>query len=203
MKVIYTIISFLFILMLFSCVSQADTKYQAAGKLREKANKYNLKKYAEKEFEDAENDYAQAKEYMDKKNDFKADKLLDQVNKKYQLVLDKGFPPCAEDKNKITAESQKTAVDIKANVAVKDMYDDAEKTLSDAVKLKESKSYENAIDTFDKADEKYKNAYTKAKEKKDKAEKSMSVTSDAFLDMEKRNAELKKQIDDLKSQKSN
>ena len=193
----------LIISLLFSCLSSPDTKYQASTKLRDIAIKYNLKKYAENEFNDAEKDYAQAKSYMDSKKNFKADRLLDQVNKKYQLVLDKGFPPATEDKSKETQDKIKMANDIKANVAVKDLYSDAQKSYDDANKLKDAKDYPNAIDTYSAAEGKFDNVYTTAKDKMERAEKSIATTDQAFKDFEKSSQEIQKRYNDLSSDKTN
>jgi hypothetical protein len=203
MKQIKFVFSILILFFIFSCVSSADTKYQISTKLRDKAIKYNLKKYAENEFNDAEKDYMQAKNYMDTKKSFKADRLLDQVNKKYQIVLDKGFPLCAEDKSKDTADKIKIADSIKSNVAVKDLYSDAQKSYADAEKFKDSKDYENAIDTYQVAQDKFDNVYKTAKEKKDKAEKSIDATDNAFKEIEKNSLEVQKRIDEINASKTN
>jgi hypothetical protein len=197
MKLIKLFFCSLIAMLLFSCLSSPDAKYQESTKLREKAIKYNLKKYAAVEFNDAEKDYTQAKNYMDNKKSFKADRLLDQVNKKFQVVLDKGFPPAAEDKNSETKDKIKLANDIKANVAVKDLYSDAETNYNDAGKLKDAKDYEKAIDTYEIANGKFDAVYKTAKEKKEKAEKSISATDQAFKDIEKNSAEVQNRINNL------
>lgn len=183
-----------FIFLLFSCVSSPETKYSSATKLREKVLKYNLQKYAEEEYNIAEQEYKEAKMLIDSKKNFKADKKLDDVNKKYQLVLDKGFPPCTEDKDKIVKEKKEIALDIKADIAVKNEYNKAEQIYNEALDYKKNKEYEKAIDTLNMAEEQFINAYDIAEEKKIRAEKSIKSTEEAF---EKIKKDAKKLEDEL------
>ena len=168
------------IFFLFSCVSSPETKYNSATRLREKVHKYNLQQYAEEEYNIAEKNYQEAKELIDSKKNNKADKKLDEVNKKYQSVLDKGFPPCTEYRNKIVKEKKEMALEIKADVAVKNEYKEAEQIYNEALDYKEKKEYEKAIDTLNLAEEKFINAYDTAEDKKIRAEKSIKSTEDAF-----------------------
>jgi hypothetical protein len=168
------------IFFLFSCISSPETKYQSATKLREKVHKYSLQKYAEDEYKIAEQEYQEAKTLIDSKKNFKADKKLDNVNQKYQSVIEKGFPPCTEDKDKIVKEKKEKALEIKAEVAVKDQYVEAEQTYNEALDYKNNKEYEKAIDTLNIAEEQFIDIYNIAEEKKIRAENSIKSTEEAF-----------------------
>ncbi len=174
------LILILFILFLFSCVSSQETKYQKATKLRAKAQKYNLQKYAQDEYDTAEKEYQEAIKLIDSKKNFKADKKLDNVNKKFQIVLDKGLPPYTDEKNDIVKEKKEMALEIKTDVAVKNEFKVAEQTYNEALGYKEKKEYEKAIETLNIAEEQFDNAYNTAKEKKIKAENSIKSTEEAF-----------------------
>lgn len=194
MKSIHPNIFFLiiFIFFLFSCVSSPETKYQNVTKLREKVHKYNLQKYAEEEYNIAEQEYQEAKDLIDTKKNFKANKKLDSVNKKYQIVLDKGFPTCTEDKNKVVKEKKENALEIKADVAVKNQYKQAEQTYNEALEYKEKKEYEKAINTLNIAEEQFIDAYNIAEEKKIRVEKSIKSTEEAFEKIKKDTDNLEK-----------
>ena len=182
----YSIFSLIIVIFfLFSCISSPETKYQNATKLREKVHKYNLQQYAEDEYKIAEQEYQEAKNLIDSKKNFKADKKLDNVNQKYQTVIEKGLPPCAEDKDQIVKEKKEKALEIKAEVAVKNQYIEAEQTYNEALNYKDNKEYEKAIDTLIIAEEQFVEVYNITEEKKIRAENSIKSTEEAFIKIKK------------------
>ncbi len=187
------------ILILFfcSCISSPDAKYNIANKYKEIIKKYNLQKYDKDDFENAEKNYNEAKKYMESKKNSKADKSLTEANKNYKAVLDKGFPLCTEEKNKEVDEIKKNAEDIKANVAVKDQFTDAESTLKEAIKNKEQKDYEKAIELLELAKQKFDQVYKDASFKKEKVEKSIDSTEKIKMEIDKNAEELDRELKEL------
>ena len=200
MKLSLKFMPFIILLSIISCISSPETKYEKANKLRAKVQKYELKKYAEEEYKTAEENFDKVNNLIESKKNLKASKTLDIVNNNYQTVLDKGLPPYTDEKNDITKKEKEYAEEIKANVAVKEQFEGAEERFNNAVKYKESKKYEKAIELFNEAKEKYSNAYSTAKEKKDKAKKSIDSTEEAFKELEATASELEKRMKDIKDQ---
>jgi tetratricopeptide (TPR) repeat protein len=182
------------VFFVFSCLSSPDAKYQETGKLREKVKKYNLEKYAKGEYDLAEKNFNDGKDLIDKKNSYKANKVLDDANKYYKVILEKGLPPCTEDKNNEVKLEKKNAEDIKANVAVKDQFSDADKIYNEGLAHKEKKEYESAIDSFSSAENQFKQIYSTTKDKKDKTERSISSTEQIQKDIETYAVELEKKL---------
>lgn len=201
MRFEFILISIIFIFFI-SCVTSPDTKTKEVSRLREKVLKYDLKRFAKAEFDLAEKNYNEVQSLIQKKNNFKVDKMLDEVNKNYQKVLDVGLPPYTEERNDNSKKQKGFAEVIKANVAVKSQYNEAESTYNEAVASKEKKDYEKAIELFNKAEEQFKNCYTVSKEKKDKAEISINKTEDAFKEMENTDKELQKRLKEIEEMKA-
>jgi len=177
-------------ILLFSCVSSPDVEFEKASKNRQKIEKYQLQQYAEEEYKQAEENYKQAKDAMDKKNNLKAGKSAASANQKYQVVLDKGFPPYTEKKDNEVQADKKAADEIKGNVALKNEYDDALKSYNEAILLKNEKKYEEAIEKFQVSKDKFQNVYKITKEKKEKTEGSLESTDKALKEVQDKTIEL-------------
>ncbi len=188
---------------LISCLSTPQKEYEKANELRKKVQKYDLKKYAEEEYKNAEKNYEEAKILVESKKNFKAKKILGIVNNGYQTVLDKGFPPYTDERDNETKKEKKYAEEIKANVAVKEQFEDAEKTYNDALKHKESKEYENSIELLNTAKDKYSKVYSVAKQKKDKAKKSIDSTEHDLKEVEANAIKFKERIKEIMEELEN
>ncbi|MBN2545427.1 MAG: hypothetical protein JXB50_06500 [Spirochaetes bacterium] len=187
----YYFILFLSIfILLFSCVSSPDVEFEKAAKNRQIIEKYQLQQYAEEEYRQAEESYKEAKEAMDKNNNFKAGKAVSSANQKYQVVLDKGFPPYTEKKDNEVQADKKATEEIKGNVALKNEYDDALKSYNEGILLKKEKKYEQAIEKFQVSKEKFQNVYKVTKEKKEKNEGSLESTDKALKEVQDKTIEL-------------
>ena len=77
---IITLIFSIFFL-LFSCLSDPETKYKEANSYKEKINKYSLQKYAIEDYEEAEKNYEEGKAFLESKKYSKADKALLELNR--------------------------------------------------------------------------------------------------------------------------
>ncbi len=185
----FLFVSFLLIFA-FSCVSDPEAKYTEANQLKSKADKYELNKYAEDDYQTAEDSLKKGKSLIDANNKMKAAKVLDESTKKYQSVLDKGFPPYTESQNEETKENKAEAEAIKADVAVKEKYEEAEKLYNEALQAMDSKEYENAITLFNQAEDKYKEAQNEAMSKRDRAKKSIDSTEDVKKEVDGNIADL-------------
>jgi hypothetical protein len=181
---VLSLLSIILFIFLISCVSKSETRYTEAQKLKEKADKYELKEYAEQDYEEGEKNLNEGKRLMDSKKNMAAVKALDESNKNFQTVLDKGLPPKAEDQDKKALEQKEMAKEIKTEVAVKDKFDSAEQKYNEASQSYEAKLYENAIIQYSEAEEGYKEAYEEAKVKKEEAEKAIEDAEDYKYQME-------------------
>jgi hypothetical protein len=104
---------------------------------------------------------------------------LDETILRYNLVIQKGREmgvSVAKDK---TDQAKQRSEDIKADVAVKDMYDSAQQLYDSAAGLQASKDYETAADTYGKSAEAFDNAYQAAAEKRAAAEEAMKAADEA------------------------
>ena len=174
---------FLFILLI-SCVSNSETRYTEAQKLKDKADKYELKKYAEEEYNEGEKNLNEGRRLINSKKNMAALKVLDESNENFQTVLDKGLPPCAEDQSKKAIEQKEIAQEIKTEVAVKDKFDKAEEKYNEAAQSYNAKEYEQAIMQYNQAEEGYKEAYEEAKIKMEKAQEAIEAAEDYKYQME-------------------
>ena len=180
----------------FSCVSDPEAKYTEANALKSKADKYELDKYAENEYQAAEDNLKEGKSLIDAKNKMKAVKVLDESVKNYKSVLDKGLPPYTDEQNDEAKENRSEADAIKANVAVKEKYDEAEKLYNDGVQAMNSKDYEKAIELFNQAEEKYNEAYDEASTKRDKARKSINSAEEIKSEVEENISNLEDSLEE-------
>lgn len=189
----------LLVFLFFSCISSPDEAFSAATKNREKVLRYNLKEYAPEEFNQAEKSYAEAKDAMAKKSNFKANKALEIANKNYLIVLEKGLPKHSEKVEKETLDEKNNAESLKANVAVKDNFNEAVKIYQEGTILKNDKKYEEAIEKFIIAKEKFNSAYKLTKEKKEKSEKSLESTEKELINLREKVNKLNKELEETLS----
>jgi tetratricopeptide (TPR) repeat protein len=184
------------VFIIFSCLSSPDTdsKVKQANKYRETIKKYKLQKYANEDYNIAENNYNEAQKLLEGKNKTKADKALIEANNKYKSVIEKGFPLCTEEKNSEVMKIKNDSENIKAQVAVKEDYDKALSTYNEALKHKDSKNYEGAIDMLDLAKVKFDQVYKDANFKKERTEKSIDSTEKVKDEIDKKAAELDKKL---------
>ena len=183
-KKVLSLFSIFLFIFLISCVSKPETRYTDAKKLKEKADKYELKQYAENDYEKGEKNLQEGRRLIDSKKSMAALKVLDESNKNFQTVLDKGLPPCAEDQGKKAEEQKEMAKEIKTEVAVKDKFDKAEEKFNEASKSYDSKQYEQSIIQYNQAEEGYKEAYEEAKIKMEKAKEAIEEAEDYKDQME-------------------
>jgi len=190
---------FIMIIMFASCLTP-ESEYKRANELKQKIDKYELKEYAEAEYQTAEDNYDKGKVYMDEKKNMQASKHLKEANKNYETVIDKGLPPYTEKKDVETKEEKGQAEEIKAYVAVKEQYEEAEKSYNEALKYKDKKNYEKAIEFLNDAKTKYEHAYDLSYEKKTKAKESIDSTEEIKREIEKNAEELDRKIKELEKE---
>ncbi len=195
MKYNFILLLPVFILLFSSCGSSPDVEFEKASKNRQKIEKYQLQQYAEDEFKQAEENYKQARDAMDKKNNLKAGKAVASANQKYQVVLDKGFPPYTEKKDNEVQSDKKATDEIKGNVALKNEYDEALKSYNEAILLKNEKKYEEAIEKFQVSKDRFQNVYKITKEKKEKTEGSLESTDRALKEVQDKTIELNVELE--------
>ena len=200
MKFVFRILIIFSFFVLISCLSSPEPKYNNASQMRDKIIKYDLKKYAEEDFNAIEKDFAEAKGLLDKKRNMQADKLLDEINNKYQALVEKTFPLCTADKDNEVKVVQNGCLELKADVAVKDKYEEALAVYNEAIKYNEAKEYEKAIELFDKANSLFKEVEKVTVEKKEKAESSFDTTEEELTKLESSVKEIEDEINKIKAE---
>jgi hypothetical protein len=104
---------------------------------------------------------------------------LDEAILRFNMVVQKGREMAATTVKAKTDEEKQRSEDIKANVAVKDLYDKALETYNDGTSQLAAKEYESAADDFDKSGTAFAEAYQAAAEKRAKAEEAIKAADEA------------------------
>jgi tetratricopeptide (TPR) repeat protein len=173
-KILYTLVCVLF---LAACASLPEQEYNQAKENREIIAKHNLNTYFPDEYTKAESDFSQGEQNYDKDN-AKAKKDFDSANALYQQIIHDAYPLYVDsEKTGVDSEREK-AVDIKANVAVKDDFAKADEEYQTALSLSKEGKYEEALDHLNQAKTLFEGAYNAAKEKHDKARNSIDSAQD-------------------------
>jgi hypothetical protein len=115
----------------------------------------------------------------DSKNLLSGIDALDEAVLRYNLVIQKGRQGIAVGKKQGADEIKEKAENIKANVAVKDLYETALGLYEAGVAAFASGDYETATEKFTEAAPAFDKAYATAAEKRAKAEEAMAAASAA------------------------
>ncbi|MEK6795417.1 MAG: hypothetical protein AABZ39_11600 [Spirochaetota bacterium] len=161
--------------LMIACAALPEKEFSLANERRNTLKKYKLDKYASNEFIAAETNYTAGKGYYSNDNG-KSKESLDKALSNYQLVMDKGFPAATADSKKEADQPKKQADDIKASVAVKTEYDEAQALYDAALKAKSETNYAKAIDLLQESKKKFQVVAKKAKEKRTKADTAIRST---------------------------
>ena len=201
MKFFFRILVFFSFFMTVSCLSSPDIKYKNVSQMRDKIIKYDLKKYAQEDFNVIEKDFAEIKELLDKKRNIQADKLLDAINGKYQALIDMTFPLYTADKDKEVKIIQTDCLELKSDVAVKDKYKEAVNVYDEALKYNEAKEYEKAVELFDRSVSLFTGVEEITIEKKEKAETSFDETEEELIKLESLLKKVEEEISQIEKEK--
>jgi len=111
---------------------------------------------------------------------------LDEAILRYNLVVQKGREMAATTVKSKTDEAKQRAEDIKADVAVKDLYAQALDSYSEGSSQFAAKDYESAAGSYDKSGTAFDEAYTAAAEKRAKAEKAIKAAEEATAESQRK-----------------
>jgi len=111
---------------------------------------------------------------------------LDEAILRFNLVVQKGRETAVATVKDKTDASKQRSEDIKANVAVKDMYDSAQELYTEGSSELAAKDYEAAADSYGRAGSGFDDAYQAASEKRASAEAAMKESSDATAESQRK-----------------
>ncbi len=165
-------------------------KRAVAGDLRKGIEDKDYAKWDTGNFQLADNKYqaedgfwASDKEAADRTTGIDA---LDEAILRFNLVVQKGKETAVSEVKAKTDASKQRSEEIKANVAVKDMYDSAQGLYNDGAGKLAAKDYEAASDDFERAGAGFDAAYQAAAEKRTKAEDAMKAADEATAESQKK-----------------
>lgn len=185
--------------LMIACAALPEKEFSLANERRSTLHKYKLYKYASNDFANAETNYTAGKTYYSNDNG-KSKESLDKALSNYLLVLEKGFPAATEDSKKEADQPKRQADDIKAAVAVKAEYDEAQSLYTAAMKAKSETNYAKAIDLLEESKKKFQVVAKKAKEKRTKADGAIKDADKDLQTLEKTAQELERlQAEEKKS----
>ena len=111
---------------------------------------------------------------------------LDEAILRFNLVVQKGREMAAVTIKDKTDEAKQRSEDIKANVAVKDLYAAALETYNEGASKLAAKEYEDAAEAYDKSGAAFEEAYAAAAEKRAKAEEAMKAAEEATAESQRK-----------------
>jgi len=111
---------------------------------------------------------------------------LDESILRYNLVIQKGREMTVATAKEKTDASKQRADSIKANVAVKELYDSAQNAYKEGASQLTAKDYETSADSFTKAGVGFEQAYESAAEKRANADKAMKAAEEAHAESQRK-----------------
>jgi hypothetical protein len=115
-----------------------------------------------------------------------AQRSADESVSKFNLVLENGWVAYTDEKNVSAREVRQAALDVKANVAVRDMYQNADKTYNQAFSALRAKDYRAAVDLFDQSEVLFKQSWSAAVDKRVKAEEAIRQAEKRVFESEEK-----------------
>jgi hypothetical protein len=111
---------------------------------------------------------------------------LDEAILRFNLVVQKGREMAVSTSRDRTDESKQRSEEIKANVAVKDMFDAAQELYDEGSSQLAAKEYEAAAEAYDRAGSGFEEAYAAAAEKRARAEEAMQAAEEATAESQRK-----------------
>jgi hypothetical protein len=164
-------------------------KRSIAGDLKAGIEERDFAKWDSGNFQLADNKYQAEEGFWASGNE--ADRVagqdaLDEAILRFNLVVQKGREMTVSTVKDKTDESRQRSEDIKANVAVKDLFDSAQELYADGASQLAAKDYEAAADSFDRAGTGFEEAYLAAMEKKARADEAMQAAEEATAESQRK-----------------
>jgi len=111
---------------------------------------------------------------------------LDEAILRYNLVVQKGREMVVATVKGKTDEAKQRSIDIKANVAVRDLFDSAQELYAEASSQVAAKDYEAAADSYDRAGTGFDEAYQAAADKRAAAQAAMNSADEATAESQRK-----------------
>ena len=111
---------------------------------------------------------------------------LDEAILRFNLVVQKGREMAVSTVKGRTDDAKQRSEEIKANVAVKDLYESAQELYNEGSSQLAAKEYEAAADAFDRSGSGFDTAYEAAAEKKAAADEAMKAADEATAESQRK-----------------
>lgn len=176
-------------------VAAPDAELAQAQSLQQKADKYGLGEYDPEDYAAATKDLKAGQDAYGKDNAAAKESLTKAIGE-FNSVITKGGALYLTKVQAQTEASKKAADDLKASVAVKDQYAEANDVYQRALKEKDAGDLENAVTDLAKARDMFDAVAAQALLKMQNATKSLADTKDAMTASEKKAADAQKTLKD-------
>ena len=176
-------------------VAAPDAELAKAQSLQQKADKYGLGEYDAEDYAAATKDLKAGQDAYGKDNAASKESLVKSIDE-FNSVITKGGALYLTKVQAQSLASKKTADDLKASVAVKDQYAEANDAYQRAVKEKDAGDVENAVADFTKARDLFDAVAALALQKKENATKSLADTKQTMTASEQKAADAQKTLKD-------
>jgi|GEM_PF-5408133 len=176
-------------------VAAPDAELAQAQSLQQKAEKYGLGEFDAEDYAAATKDLKAGQDAYGKDNAAAKESLTKAIGE-FNSVITKGGPLYLAKLQAQTDASKKAADDLKASVAVKDQYAEANDVYQRALKEKDSGDIENAAADFTKARDMFDAVAALAQQKKDNATKALAGAQEGMTASEQKAADAQKTLKD-------
>ncbi len=176
-------------------VSGPDAELAQAKSLRQKVDSYGLGSYAPDEYAAANKDLQAGQDSYGKDNEASRKSLQASIDG-YNAVIAKGGPLYLAGLQAQTEASKKAADDLKASVAVKDDYANADAAYRRALKEKDANDIEKAKNDFIAGRDGFDAAAKAAQQKRDAAAQALQAAQQRMSDSERKAADAQKTLKD-------
>jgi len=176
-------------------VAAPDAELAKAQSLQQKADKYGLGEYDAEDYAAATKDLKAGQDAYGKDNAAAKESLTKSIGE-FNSVITKGGALYLAKLQSQTEASKKAADDLKASVAVKDQYAEANDVYKRALKEKQSGDIDNAAADFTKARDLFDAAAALAQQKKDNATKALAGAQQTMTASERKAADAQKTLKD-------
>jgi hypothetical protein len=176
-------------------VAAPDAELAQARSLQQKADKYGLKDYDPEDYAAATSDLQAGQDSYNKDNAASKASLTKSIDE-FNSVITKGGALYLAKLQADADASKKAADDLKASVAVKDQYAEANDVYQRALKEKSSGDLENAVADFMKARDAFDAVTAVAQQKKDDATKSLADAKESMTTSEQKATDAQKTLKD-------
>ncbi len=176
-------------------VAAPDAELAQAKSLQQKADKYGLGEYDADDYAAATKDLKAGQDAYGNDNAAAKESLTRAIDE-FNSVISKGGALYLAKLQGQADASKKAADDLKASVAVKDQYAEANDVYQHAMKEKDAGDIENAAADFMKARDAFDAVTAVAQQKKDDAEKALASSEQIKMASEQKAADADKALKD-------